>query len=327
MSSDWQIILLASRNSLLKKGFKASFGEKVIVLNVPELGKERKNHRTTREDLLSYFRRHVYDSGIWRQRILTVYGSGSMHHYTFALHKLALQQRTIRKSTLMLFDQHRDTWGRRNKDGLSNYLTCSNWFDQTVCAHNATPFMVGPDCYPAHDSRGFEINGNRIPVYHNYFTKTLQASRKWRSNTPPANQTGYEMPAVADLRETPRNAYLTFDLDLLGRSEIITEFDQNDGFKLRRLLQIIDQIRKHKRIFSADMLGFPEWNQTHSLSVLTMLILARKIMGLGINRLLEYHTHYKRVQGQLAKSNRNFYRAHHRQSPIGEEDLLEIVNG
>lgn len=90
---------------------------------------------------------------------------------------------------------------------------------------------------------------------------------------------------------------------------------------------MLDHIRPFKRIFSADILGFPE-ERHHSLSVLTMIILARKIMGLGAKRLLEYHTLAKRTQAARLNSRSGFQEQMDqvdRESPIEEGDLLEVL--
>ena len=142
---------------------------------------------------------------------------------------------------------------------------------------------------------------------------------------------GTEIPSQRDLKVTPTPAYLTFDLDLLSRSEIVTNFDQNDDMTLRRVCQIMDHIRPHKRIFGADILGFPDWNQHHALSCLTMIILARKIMGLGVEKLLKYHTYAKRAQaGQINSQFRGDYwvdlENKSRESPIEEGELLEALS-
>ena len=73
-------------------------------------------------------------------------------------------------------------------------------------------------------------------------------------------------------------------------------------------------------IFSADILGLPE-DRHHSLSALTMLILARKIMGLGVRQLLEYHTLIKQKQGRLLAGTYDIAR----ESPIAEEELMEVL--
>jgi hypothetical protein len=141
-------------------------------------------------------------------------------------------------------------------------------------------------------------------------------------------QTGVELPATADIRATPTESYLSFDLDLLSPAEIVTNYDQNEGATVRRVCQILDKIRPHKRVFSADILGFPDWNNHHALSCLTMIILARKIMGLGVERLLKYHTYAKRVQGAWVTSGvlkdwaLNFEQ---RKSPIEEGELMEVL--
>jgi hypothetical protein len=333
---DWQIVLLHTRQTtLLQRSFEAAFPGRVVSLYLPELARERKCF-VTKNTLVNYFKRHVLDSGIWKNRVLTIYGDGNFHHWTYALTRLALDRRNVGEWTYFHFDQHRDDWGQPNAQGFKKQLDCANFVDQIAYDYSGTPFMVGPECYPRRDAAGYTIGGKHIPLYHNWFTQKLQKSKRWRNNVRPSQQTGLELPATADLRATPTESYLSFDLDLLSHSEIVTNYDQNDDMTLRRVGQILDKVRPHKRIFSADMMGFPDWNQHHALSCLTMVILARKIMGLGVERLLKYHTEAKRRQAMVLNGGEqtywgssNYWRCledKDRESPIEEGELLEVLN-
>jgi hypothetical protein len=335
MMSNWRIVLLHTRETtLLKRAFEAAFPGRVVSLFVPELSRERKRD-VSKSTLVNYFRREVYDPGIWSDRVLTIYGDGCFHHWTYALTRLALGRRNVGEWTYFHFDQHRDDWDKRDDQGLTPILHCANFVDQIAHDFGGTPFMVGPDAYPKQDSRGYNICGKRIPLYHNFFTQALQQSRGWRNNAVMSSQTGLELPAARDLRETPTPSYLSFDLDLLSHSEIVTNYDQNDDMTLRRVCQILDKVRPYKRVFSADILGFPDWNRDHALSCLTMIILARKIMGLGVDRLLKYHTYAKRRQAVWINSGYQedevyegywgVVESERRQSPIEEGELVEIL--
>jgi hypothetical protein len=109
-------------------------------------------------------------------------------------------------------------------------------------------------------------------------------------------------------------------LDLLSPTEIVTNYDQNEHVTLRSLVPILERVREYKRIFSADILGFPD-ECSHPLSVLTMLILARKIMGMSMSKLFEYHSYAKRRQAGLGIYLGNTQR----ESPIVEGELMELL--
>lgn len=331
---DWQIVLLHTRQTtLLQRAFEAAFPGRVASMYVPELSRQRKQY-VSKGTLTNYFKSHVFDPGIWKNRVLTVYGDGNFHHWTYALTRFALDRRNVGEWTYFHFDQHRDDWGDKDAQGLKHELDCANFVDQIAHDYSGTPFMVGPEVYPRADAKGYTICGKHIPLYHNWFTQERQRSKTWHNNVRPASQTGLELPAARDLRATPTESYLSFDLDLLSHSEIVTNYDQNDDMTVRRVCQILDKIRPYKRVFSADILGFPDGNRTHALSALTMVILARKIMGLGIERLLKYHTQAKRRQA--ARLNRGeealFYdywdnlEDDQRESPIEEGELMEVLN-
>ncbi|MCH7890534.1 MAG: hypothetical protein IH921_03425 [Gemmatimonadetes bacterium] len=192
--------------------------------------------------------------------------------------------------------------------------------------HGAIPFMVGPDAYPYKDTKGYRMDGTEIPIYSNYFTKEMQKSRDWKGvRTLRKHFTGVELPATADLRETPTPAYLSFDLDLLAQSEIVTNYDQNPLATTRRICQILDKIRPHKRVFSADILGLPD-DTHHPLSVLTMIIIARKIMGMGTKKLLTYQGQLKQKQAALVTNGYIYLDDRERESPIEEGELLEVLS-
>ncbi len=327
---DWQIVLLRTRRTtLLQRTFEAAFPGQVVFMYVPELSRERKRY-VSKKTLVDYFRREVFDPGIWKNRVLTVYGDGEFHHWTYALTRLALDRRGVGEWTYFHFDQHRDDWGTSDARGLKPDINCAGFVDQIAHDYSGTPFMVGPTVCPKQDAAGYTICGKNIPIYHNYFTKKLQRSKAWSNNVQPASQTGLELPSARDLQTTPTESYLSFDLDLLAHSEIVTNFDQNDDMTLRRVCQILDKVRPYKRVFSADILGFPDWNKTHALSALTMVILARKIMGLGVGRLLKYHTYAKRRQAAQTQNGGQYnYWANLnddlRESPIEEGELLEVL--
>jgi len=320
---NWTILLLHTRReTLLKRVFERAFPEKVISLHVPALGER---HYWTKRDLVDYFRRNVYDPGIWKGRVLTVYGDGEFHHYTYALTRLAANRRGLHSWDWTYFhlDNHRDDWSKRSRgNGEPSSLNCASFVDSIAHDHRAIPFMVGPVVYARKDSLGYLFHGQRIPIYNNQFPMHQQLSKYWGDGDSLWGKTDQRsLPDIGDLLETPREAYLSFDLDLLANSEIVTNFDQ--GYvTLRRLCEIVELIRAYKRIFSADILGFPD-KCHHGLSVLTVLILARKVLGLGVDKLLDYHDQAKRTQQVMYRGQPEQLRVITRRSPIHEEDLIE----
>ena len=328
---NWQIVLLHTRgNTLLKRACEAAFPGRVASLHVPALNaKRRRGIECTPEEMLSYFRRQVYDSGLWSGRVLTIYGDGDLHHCTYALTRLAAERRGMESPelnwTYFHFDNHRDDWGIRNPNGTVPYLNCGSFVDAIAHNHGAVPFMVGPDAYPFKDSRGYQISGRTIPIYSNYFSKELQRSRDWKGvRLLKGLSDRINFPRRADLYTTPTPAYMSFDLDVLARSEIVTNFDQNEHMTVKRLCQILDRIRPYKRVFSADILGFPDTCQ-HALSALTIIILAKKIMGLGTKSLLGYHGRLKPKQAALVTNGAVDFEQKGRTSPIEAEELLEVL--
>lgn len=336
--SDWKILLLhTKRTTLLKRAFEAAFPGQVISLFVPALRQWKYADTVHPSDLMEYFRRRVFDTGIWNGRVLTIYGDGDWHHYTYALARRAAERLGLQEKesswTYFHFDQHRDDWmPEYGEDGL---LSCARFVDFIARDHNAVPFMVGPEAYPYKDSKGylFQAEKKEVPIFSNSFSSFVRRSRpSWqRVRTLHSALGRTELPSHVDLQNTPAPAYLSFDLDCLAQTEIVTNFDQNESMTLRRLCQTLDRIRPYKRIFSADMLGFPD-DCTHPLSTLTMVILARKILGRGIENLLHFHTEVKRKQALMyaravdGKGAPFSFHDRQRLSPISEGELLEVLH-
>jgi hypothetical protein len=101
---------------------------------------------------------------------------------------------------------------------------------------------------------------------------------------------------------------------------MVTNYDQSNYMTLRSLGPLLRRIRQYKRIFSADLLGLPD-DREHPLSALTMVILARKIMGMGTTKLLTLHSFAKRRQAGL----RTRLTDPARMSPIEEGELMELL--
>ncbi len=325
-SNDWKILLLhTNQNTLLKRVFESSLGDRVLSLHVPALGEGKYSYRTTRKSLMDYFRRQVYDSGIWDSRVLTIYGNGEFHHFTYALTQFARERRGLgydgRDWTYFHFDQHRDDWGARTPQGLPYHIDCGSFVDSIAHYHQSVPFMVGPTVYAKKDSRGYQMSGDEIPIYSSQFPKSMQRREVWKNDAVLQTLTdARRLPSRRDLQATPTESYLSFDLDLLSPTDIVTNYDQNDYQTLRTLVPILDRVREYKRIFSADILGFPD-ECKHPLSTLTMLILARKIMGMGMSKLFAYHTYAKQRQAGL----RTHLGKKERESPIEEGELMEVL--
>jgi hypothetical protein len=114
-------------------------------------------------------------------------------------------------------------------------------------------------------------------------------------------------------------------LDLLPYSEMSTDYDQNEAMSLRRLCQILNRVRRYKQVFGADLLGASE-EYDHPLSCLTMVILARKILGLGTKRLLRHHARAKQQQLRVCGPHDNYFDDEDRDRLLTSEQLLEILH-
>ena len=330
---DWNILLLHSkRETLLKTALEAAFPGKVISLFRPGLNDPWMSECPTTNEVWKYFRTRVFNPSIWSRRVLTIYGSGSLHHYTHSLTRLSTERRGFDPEklewTYAHFDNHRDTWLDHSRGG--NSINCGGFVDLIARDHGGVPFLIGTDVYPRKDIKGYSFSGRKIPIFSNYFSSKIKRKFPWHTYRGPGLRSftyATQLPSEEDLLLTPRPSYLSFDLDVLRSTELVSDFDHHHYMTLRRLCQIVDKVRGYKSIFGADILGMPD-NCYHPLSALTVVILAKKILGGGIKNLLSFHTHAKRVQAPLIRQYKNIYKFeddHERPSPITESQLLEVL--
>lgn len=173
------------------------------------------------------------------ERKLAMYGNGSYHHYTYGLCRHA--DRFSDDYAYIHFDHHTDYEYFPKKD----MIDCSTFVGTILSGRDtnaSTALFIGsrPIAPP-------KIFG--IPLLMPFSIYPSVLDEEIRSK-------GLKT-IEKKLRRLPKDVYMSFDLDVMDRSEIYTEplFD-NGSLKTDELLGIIDVIKKRKRIIGADILGF-----------------------------------------------------------------------
>ncbi len=158
------------------------------------------------------------------KRTLAIYGNGGYHHYTYGLCKAA--DKLSKEYCYIHFDHHSD-YAVSYSEGR---ITCGSFVGEILQdTHAQSAFFVG------------SLPWGSANTHTNFITK----SRK-----------GSEIDSLDNiLKKTPDDVYMSFDLDVMDESEILTDFSRGT-MKADKLLQMISAIKRKKRVISADILGY-----------------------------------------------------------------------
>lgn len=170
------------------------------------------------------------------KRAMVVYGCGSFHHYTYGLCKFA--DRFSEEYGYIHLDHHSDDSGW---DG-SNGLHCGSFTGQ-----------IARYCH-THDGKKKLSNllfiGSTLYIGSIPYGGGVHAFSEGRLRT----KKGIKDLESA-LSDMPEDIYITMDLDVMARKEIVTAYDQGSMHK-EQLLDLLRMFKESKRIIGADALGF-----------------------------------------------------------------------
>lgn len=197
------------------------------------------------------------------QKVLTLYGSGGKHHYTYGLCREVADKRS-EGYTYFHFDYHTD-YGYTLHNGNDDILNCAEFVDVILRDSNAQALRyVG--CRSSIDDGWCSVDIEKIG-------KTYDSDLKDQPNSKTMKKAIRRL-----LQNTPNDVYISMDLDVLNSDEIRTAYG-NGPLSLNQLLESLDVIKTQKNIISADVLGYStEWRR-HEKSLLTYARIVEMVTG------------------------------------------------
>lgn len=212
-------------------------------------------------------------------KILTVYGHGDYHHYTYGLCKVIASKRS-KDYIYAQIDHHTDSWKRTDGN-----IRCGSFVEQ---------ILEEPEVKDI-------INiGTEIKLGDYDHTRTIIPQNELVSKA------ARELLRKALREKKQKDIYPSMDLDILTKTEIAVVQGLEQGIlELNHLLNVVDVIQEEKNIISADILGYTAENYfTSDLTPVTLLVyatLAAKITGKDTKELEKLHDYFKKRRG-----DRNF---------------------
>jgi arginase family enzyme len=198
--------------------------------------------------------------GILEGKILTLYGSGYYHHYTYGLCDAISRERS-KDYTYLHIDNHPDSCYNSN-----GHIGCGSFVEHILEEPEAKDIiLIGPTNNPKERAL---ISQEEIVS-----KKAKEITRK-----------------ILREKQQP-DVYSSFDLDVLDEKEIETYYNRGI-LKLKHLLDLIDIMREEKNIISADILGYNGGSSNYA-NLITYAALAAKLVGKDTKELEKLHNYFK----------------------------------
>lgn len=259
---DWKIVILEHDNGSKEVGdfFETIWSDGVIRKNI--------------EGDVLYSKVEVTNKikeaiGDLEGKILTIYGHGGYHHYTYGLCNVLARKKSQNYAYIQI-DHHADSY--TNKGGSIG------------CGSFVTHILKTP--------RAKEI------IYLGTVGSIAKGSTILSQKSLTSEDTKKILEEV--LRNKPQpDVYPSLDLDILKKEEVLTSYDRGN-LRLKHLLDILDVIQQEKNVISADILGYvnkPEQIYLIPISLLTYATLAAKITEKDTKDLIELHSYFKEKIG------------------------------
>lgn len=207
------------------------------------------------------------------QKVLTLYSSGGMHHYTYGLCREVADKRS-ESYAYFHFDHHPD-YGYSSIDRFSSIdrkiLNCGAFVRHILRDSNAQALRyVG--CRSLVDDEWCSSDVEKIgKTYDSDYKDRLECN-------------GVEKTMERLLQNTPNDVYISMDLDVLKPEEIQTSYG-NGPLLLDQLLESLDGIKRRKNIVSADALGYTTIGGRHEKSLLAYARIVEMVTDNGLDLL------------------------------------------
>lgn len=256
----WKIVVLKHDDASEEIGsfFKKVWSDGIIEKNIGEVNTAKK------EEIAEKIGEAI---GELEGKILTLYGKGDFHHYTYGLCKVASHKS---KSYIYLHADHHTDASYNN----ANTLGCGAFVKHILKDLGAKDVLLIGPVYPE--------NGLKPKVIPEDILISRKAKKELRKILKEKKQ---------------KDAYLSSDLDLLAKEEVSTNYARGE-LRLKHLLDVIEVTKEEKNIISADILGYANQDM-HSppvsppVSLLAYATLAAKITGKDTKELENLHSYFK----------------------------------
>lgn len=269
----WKIVVLEHDSSSKEI---ADFFEKIWNDGITRKKIDDMYKKDVKEDIIKKMENAV---GKLEGKILTLYGKGTFHHYTYGLCKVIAHKRSKNYMYLQL-DNHTDS--RYKTDGT---------LDKTAFVENLDEEPEAKDILFV----GVKELLGRWDYDHTIISQEELASKESK-----------KILRKALRKKLYPDVYPSLDLDVLARTEINTEEPQGI-LELKHLLDILEVIEEEKNIISADILGYSNFDYSKfeylysdfkfcnkATSLLAYATLAAKITGKDTKELEKLHNCFKK---------------------------------
>jgi len=278
LEEQWVLVVLdhdlASRE--ISEFFKRVWSEPVITLKLEEAWMDKKGFIA--EEFESTIKR-IKDPkrSVSKNKILTLYGDGTYHHYTYGL-CYAIAKKKSKDYLYAQIDHHTDA--RYNENGV---ITCGSFVENIMEEPGAKDIvMIGT------------VDGV------NHMMRTHVPEKSLMRHNVRTNLANI-------LRAKPqKDVYASLDLDILDQNEILTFYNQG-SLTLEDLLSVIEVIKEEKNLISADMLGYVpnDYNTLHPdpKSLLAYATLAANITNKDYKEVKKLHKHFMKRTARIMSPN------------------------
>jgi len=171
------------------------------------------------------------------ERALVVYGSGSFHHYTYGLSRIA--QRSSNEFTYIHIDHHNDWFG----SSIDPDLICGNFVGH-IARNTANKGIIHP--------KNIIFIGSKPDHYDFINDATKEHTISFKENQIRDDNFREIRKVLAD---NPEDAYLSIDLDVMADEEARTSYSRGN-LRKKELLYIVDMVKSSKNLIGADVLGY-----------------------------------------------------------------------
>jgi hypothetical protein len=228
--------------------------------------------------------KEVSYAGTLEDSVLTLYGYGGSHHYTYGFCNHIAKPRA--KEYLYVHIDHHSDAGPATTSRKFNKSNRKWEVEKGVYSLGCGSFVLNLKKLGAKEFSFIGATGKLTgPKFKN-------ASHLPQDKLFSPKKKGLEKVIKKDLRSKEcKDVYISMDLDVLAPEEISTGFSRGK-IKLWHLLTILDEIKQHKNIIGADILGYrdryvstdPQKNKQaetlEGISYLTYLCIVCNLLGI-----------------------------------------------